>query len=207
MHTVVMRRRILQTTIMLIAVILISTIFSDGSAKLVVESTSATSSVAAVETTEVVQPAADTYPVTKVVDGDTLTVEMNGKSVKIRLIGLDTPETVDPRKPVQCFGKEASERARQMLSGQNVRVEKDASQGEYDKYGRLLAYVYLPDLPAPASAGGQAGGTLFNKYMIASGYAHEYTYNLPYKFQKEFKAAEVQAREMKKGLWADGVCS
>ncbi len=189
-----MGSRIIQSVIILFAGVLLGTIFSYGSAKPVIESASATSSVAAIETAVAKQTVTDVYPVTKVVDGDTLAVEMNGKSVKIRLIGLDTPETVDPRKPVQCFGKEASAKAKGLLTGMSVRLEKDASQGEYDKYGRLLAYVYLPD------------GTRFNEYMIAEGYGHEYTYNLPYKYQKEFKAAELQAREMKKGLWADGVC-
>lgn len=137
---------------------------------------------------------ADTYPVIKVVDGDTLAVEMNRTSVTLRLIGLDTPETVDPRKPVQCFGKEASSKAKELLTGKIVRLEMDPSQGTLDKYGRTLAYVFLPD------------GALFNQYMIAEGYGHEYTYNLPYKYQSEFKAAEKQAREEKKGLWADDVC-
>lgn len=135
------------------------------------------------------------YPVVKVVDGDTIAIGMQGKSVTIRLIGLDTPETVDPRKPVQCFGEEASKKAKEMLTGKSVRIETDPSQGEFDKYGRLLAYVYLED------------GTFFNKYMIGEGYGHEYTYNLPYKYQKEFKDAESRAREEKKGLWADGICS
>jgi micrococcal nuclease len=139
--------------------------------------------------------APDTYPVTKVVDGDTLHVEMNAKEVTIRLIGVDTPETVDPRKPVQCFGKEASDKAKQMLTGQQVRVEEDASQGTYDKYGRLLAYIFLSD------------GTNFDEYLIAQGYGHEYTYDLPYKYQKEFKAAQALARAEKKGLWADNTCA
>ncbi len=137
----------------------------------------------------------DTYPVVKVVDGDTVAVLMNGKPVTLRLIGLDTPETVDPRKPVQCFGKAASDKAKELLTGKTVRLEFDASQGTLDKYGRTLAYVYLPD------------GTLFNEYMIFTGYAHEYTYNLPYKYQDRFKAAEKKAREEKKGLWADDTCA
>ena len=204
-----MRRQIVQTTAILIAGVLIGAILFGGNAKPVIESTSATSSVAAVETATVATSTASAsavtplYPVGRVVDGDTLVVEMNGKSVKIRLIGLDTPETVDPRKPVQCFGIEASNKAKEMFTGKRVRIETDSSQGEYDKYGRLLAYVYLPDLPDSA---GKAGGTLFNEYMIAEGYGHEYTYNLPYKYQSEFKAAEAQARAEKKGLWADGVC-
>ncbi|MDO8482012.1 MAG: thermonuclease family protein [bacterium] len=140
----------------------------------------------------------ETYPVVKVVDGDTIAISMNGKNETIRLIGLDTPETVDPRKPVQCFGEEASKKAKAILTGKNVRIEMDPSQGKRDKYGRLLAYVYMED------------GTLFNKFMIAEGYGHEYTYNIPYKYQKEFKAAEKTARGEQKGLWAEtiaGDCS
>jgi len=135
-----------------------------------------------------------TYLVTKVVDGDTLSINKDGKEVTIRLIGLDTPETVHPSKPVECFGIEASNKAKQYLSGKKVTIELDPTQGELDKYGRLLAYVYLQD------------GTLFNKLMIAEGYGHEYTYGTPYKYQDDFNKAEDQARINKKGLWADGVC-
>lgn len=137
----------------------------------------------------------DTYTVAKVVDGDTLDIVMTGKAVRVRLIGLDTPEIVDPRKPVQCFAREASGKAKQTLNGQSVRIETDPSQDTYDTYGRLLAYVYLSD------------GILFNKYMVAEGYGHEYTYRLPYKYQADFKAAEKSARENKKGLWADDMCA
>lgn len=139
--------------------------------------------------------AENTYPVIRVVDGDTLAVLMDGEQVTLRLIGLDTPETVDPRKPVQCFGKAATDMAKELLTGKTVRLEFDASQGTVDKYGRTLAYIFLAD------------GTLFNEYMIALGYAHEYTYNLPYKYQTEFRAAESRAREEKKGLWADDTCA
>ena len=140
---------------------------------------------------------ANTYPVLKVIDGDTISIMKDGKAVTLRLIGLDTPETVDPRKPVQCFGKAASDKAKELLAGKTVRLEFDSSQGLLDKYGRTLAYVFLPPQPnVPAEI-------LFNEYMIAEGYGHEYTYNLPYKYQKEFKAAEARAREEKKGLWAN----
>jgi len=146
------------------------------------------------------------YPVVKVVDGDTIVVDINGKNETVRLIGLDTPETVDPRKPVQCFGEEASKKAKEILTGKRVRLEMDASQGKLDKYGRLLAYIFLED------------GTFFNQFMISEGYGHEYTYNpstgadtypigLPYKYQKEFKEAEKTAREEKKGLWAKTIAS
>ena len=134
------------------------------------------------------------YRVVKVVDGDTLTILKDGENITLRLIGLDTPETVDPRKPVQCFGKEASEKAKRLLADTLVRIETDPSQGDLDKYGRTLAYTFLPD------------GTNFNMLMIAEGYGHEYTYNLPYKYQEEFKDAERKAREEKKGLWADDAC-
>ena len=136
----------------------------------------------------------------KVVDGDTLTIAMGGKNVTLRLVGLDTPEVVDPRKPVQCFGKEASEKAKQLLSGSSVRIETDSSQGELDKYGRSLAYVYVP-------ANSKPEGILVNEYMIREGYGHEYTYNLPYKYQAQFKEAERLAREEKRGLWADNACT
>lgn len=135
------------------------------------------------------------FSVTSVIDGDTIKVNIGGKVETLRLIGIDTPETVDPRKLVQCFGKEASEKAKELLSGKRVKLEADPTQGEYDKYNRLLRYVFLED------------ETNFNKMMILEGYAHEYTYVLPYKYQMEFKQAEKDAREAKRGLWADDTCA
>lgn len=134
------------------------------------------------------------YPVIKVVDGDTLTIDLNGKAETIRLIGMNTPETVDPRKPVECFGVEASNMAKELLTGRQVFIEMDPTQGERDKYGRLLAYAYRDD------------GFFFNKSMILSGYAYEYTYNIPYKYQSEFKEAQRNAEANQRGLWAPGVC-
>lgn len=134
------------------------------------------------------------YVVAKVIDGDTLSIDMNGTKETLRLIGINTPETVDPRKPVECFGKEASAKANELLSGKRIRIEKDPTQGDRDKYGRLLAYVYRED------------GIFFNKKMIEEGYAYEYTYNLPYKYQAEFKEAQRMAEAGRKGLWASGVC-
>lgn len=137
---------------------------------------------------------AENYRVVKVVDGDTLSVEKDGTVLTLRLIGLDTPETVDPRTTVQCFGSEASSKAKELLFGKFVRLEFDSSQGQLDKYGRTLAYVYLPD------------GRNFNKLMIAEGYGYEYTYNIPYKYRDEFRAAENSARENSIGLWASSAC-
>lgn len=134
------------------------------------------------------------YRVVKVVDGDTISVDIDGTSTSIRMIGIDTPEIVDPRTTVQCFGVEASNKAKALLSNQIVQLEFDLSQGTYDKYGRLLAYVFL------------SNGTHFNKLMVNEGYAYEYTYSLPYKYQAEFKTAQKDAETNKRGLWAHGVC-
>lgn len=133
------------------------------------------------------------YNVTKIVDGDTIDVETIGR---IRLIGLDTPETVDPRTMVQCFGQEATNKANELLAGKKVSLESDTVSGDKDTYGRSLRYVFLED------------GTNFDKFMISEGYAHEYTYNnIPYKYQADFKAAEKQAREGSKGLWSANSCN
>jgi len=135
------------------------------------------------------------FKVVKVVDGDTIDIDYNGKVERLRLIGIDTPETKDPRKPVQCFGIEASNKATQLLLNKSVRIETDSSQGERDKYNRLLAYVFLQD------------NTFYNRYMIQNGYAHEYTYNLPYKYQSDFKSSEKYARENNLGLWNKDTCN
>ncbi len=128
--------------------------------------------------------------VIKVVDGDTIDVRINGVVERIRLIGIDTPETLDPRKPVQCFGPEATKKAKDLLSGKKVFLEIDSSQGERDKYERLLRYVFLEDK------------TNFNQFMISEGFAREYTYKLPYKYQAQFRQAERDAQLSKKGLWS-----
>jgi len=137
----------------------------------------------------------DLLKVTSVVDGDTIKVLINGATKTIRLIGIDTPETVDPRKPVQCFGQEASDKTKEILLNKNVRLESDPTQEDLDKYQRLLRYVFLED------------GTFFNKYMIEQGYAYEYTYSVPYEYQAEFKAAQKSAQDNLRGLWAPNVCS
>jgi len=138
--------------------------------------------------------ASATYSVADVVDGDTVKLNINGTVETIRLIGIDTPETVHPSKPVECFGIEASNKAKAVLTGKTVSLETDASQGTRDKYGRLLGYIILSD------------GTNFNKMMIEQGYAYEYTYSTPYKYQSAFKATEQAARASGAGLWAEGVC-
>lgn len=138
----------------------------------------------------------DTYFVQKVVDGDTIDINLNGTTTRLRLIGMDTPEVVDPRKPVQCFGREASAEGHTLLDGAWVRIEYDPVAGIHDKYGRTLAYVFLQ------------GGTLYNQFMIRNGYAHEYDYNnQKYKYRTQFKAAQQSAQAEKKGFWADDTCA
>jgi micrococcal nuclease len=133
--------------------------------------------------------------VERVVDGDTLDVQFdNGRSERLRLIGIDTPEVVDPRRPVQCYGNEASAHAHELLDGQPIAVELDPSQGERDIYGRLLAYAWLAD------------GRNFGEVMLADGYAHEYTYDRPYAYRDAFKAAEASAMANQAGLWSPSTC-
>jgi len=140
-----------------------------------------------------VSVAKETATVLRVIDGDTIKVLIDNKEDTVRLIGIDAPETTDSRESIQCFGKEASNKAKEMLDGKTVTLESDSTQGERDKYGRLLRYVFVDDLN-------------FNKLMISEGFAHEYTYQSnPYKYQLEFKSAQKLARENKVGLWSDVV--
>lgn len=131
------------------------------------------------------------YSVVRIIDGDTIVVSINDKNETVRLLGIDTPEVVDPRKPIQCFGREASNKVKEILTGKNIRLESDTTQADRDKYKRLLRYIYLPD------------GANVNLLLINEGYAHEYTYDNPYRYQQEFRQAEKEARDAKKGLWGN----
>jgi endonuclease YncB( thermonuclease family) len=121
----------------------------------------------------------------RVIDGDTLELS-TGETV--RLIGVDTPETKDPRKPVQYFGKEATAFTQRTVAGKRVHLEHD--QQRHDKYGRTLAYVYLEN------------GTFVNAEIIKQGYGFAYT-RYPFKYLEEFRKLEREAREAKRGLWGD----
>ena len=136
------------------------------------------------------------FLITKVVDGDTVDVKSMEEEYRVRLIGINSPESVDPRRPVECYGKEASTYMKSLAYGKNVYLETDDSQAKYDKNGRLLAYVFLED-----------NNLMLNLKMISDGYAYEYTYNNPYKYQKEFKTAETLARNSKIGLWNNSTCN
>ncbi len=116
--------------------------------------------------------------VTRVIDGDTIELE---SGQRVRYIGLNAPESVDPRKPVQCFGQEAVKKNKELVEGKKVRLEKDVS--ETDKYRRLLRYVYLED-------------TFINDYLIRQGYAYASSYPPDVKYQERFKEAEEEARQI-----------
>ena len=140
----------------------------------------------------------DGVEVVRVVDGDTLRVAIDGGDVTVRMIGIDTPETVKPDSPVECFGPEASDFAEQVLSGATVTLELDESQGSTDQYGRTLAYVWRE----------QPDGrlVLFNLAAVAGGFAVERQYGpTPYAWREQFRAAERQARVDRAGLW--GACA
>ena len=131
--------------------------------------------------------AQDSYLCTRVVDGDTIIIKMNGKQERVRLIGVDTPETKHPKKPVEDFGHEASVFTTRLVEGKKVTLEYD--QEKRDKYGRLLAYVYLED------------GTFLNEEIIKQGYGFAYT-KYPFKYLDDFRGFEKEARDNKNGLWA-----
>jgi len=146
----------------------------------------------------VAQAADGTYfcRVTEAVDGDTLKVNCPTLGVeKVRLIGVDTPETKHPSKPVQYFGKEASAFTKKMAEGKDARLELEPGNAvtkHRDKYGRLLAYVYIK----------QENGTWFdlNAQLVVQGYGHAYT-RFPFSRMEEFRKLEREAREAGRGLW------
>ena len=138
------------------------------------------------------------YPVVRDIDGDTIVANVTGHEITVRLIGIDTPETVDPRKSVQCYGPEASAEAKRIFaSGVSVYLDRDPLKGDYDKYGRLLAYIRLPSDIA-------SGTSMYNEYMLMQGFAREYTFsNEPYKYQAQFRADEAAAKKARRGLWGN----
>lgn len=130
------------------------------------------------------------YPVTRVVDGDTVRVDRDGEEIVVRLIGLDTPETVAPDRPVECFGPEASARTKDLVEGGEVWLEYDEVSGLTDKYDRTLAFVWLDN------------DTMLNEVLVAEGFAEEVTYTDGYAHQADLRAAESRAREAGAGLWS-----
>ncbi len=124
----------------------------------------------------------ETAVVQTVIDGDTIDVELNGRSYRVRYIGVDTPERGDP------FYAEATQANRQMVAGKEVILVKDVS--ETDQYGRLLRYVYLPD------------GTFVNAELLRQGVAQIVTYPPDVAMQEQFQIIQSEARAAGRGLWS-----
>jgi endonuclease YncB( thermonuclease family) len=124
----------------------------------------------------------ETSTVTAVFDGDTIEVEMNGRTYRVRYIGIDTPERDEP------FYEEATQANRQLVGRQEVILVKDVS--ETDQYGRLLRYIYLQD------------GTFVNAELLRQGFAQIVTYPPDVAMQEEFQALQAEARTAGRGLWS-----
>jgi micrococcal nuclease len=122
-----------------------------------------------------------TAAVTRIIDGDTIEIEIEGRTYRLRYIGMDTPERGRP------FFSEATEANRQLVENQTVLLEKDVS--ETDRYGRLLRYVYLQD------------GTMVNAELVRQGYAQVATFPPDVKYQDTFIQLQREAREARRGLW------
>ncbi|MEK7202935.1 MAG: thermonuclease family protein [Patescibacteria group bacterium] len=121
--------------------------------------------------------------VIRVIDGDTIEIE---NKEKVRYIGIDAPETVDQRKPIQCFGKEAFNKNKELVEGKITRLEKDIT--DKDKYNRLLRYVWVKDV-------------FVNLELVKQGFAYSYSYPSDIKYQDLFIKAQQEAMKAKRGLW------
>ena len=146
----------------------------------------------------------ETAIVTDTIDGDTIEVEITGdadgpgsgdaavgRGYTVRLTGIDTPESVKPNSPVECFGRESSLAAEVLLLGAEVRLVKDVE--EADRFGRLLRYVYV-------------GEEMANARLVVNGYASAYTYPPNVRHSDLFVALQRKARDEGRGLWAPDTC-
>nr|WP_246314776.1 thermonuclease family protein [Paenibacillus foliorum] len=130
----------------------------------------------------------ESVKVERVVDGDTFEIKLDGKKEKVRLIGVDTPETKKPNTPVMFYGKEASDFTKKRLENKTVELEWDVERK--DRYDRLLAYVWIDD-------------ELYNRTLISEGYARIATFPPNVKYVDLFKKDQEEARKKQKGLWKD----
>ncbi len=140
--------------------------------------------------TETAQPGS--YSVVRVSDGDTIRIDLGdgtGKQATLRFIGVDTPETRAPDKVVQCYGREATVFARQLIGTGPVTLATDSKTSDRDRFGRLLRYVYLAD------------GRSVQKELLKGGYAFAYT-KFPFTRSDEFVALQLEAQVNKRGLWS-----
>jgi len=127
-----------------------------------------------------------TVKVERVIDGDTFEIKLNGKKERVRMIGIDTPETKKPNTPVMFYGKEASDFTKKMLEHKTVRLEWDVERR--DRYQRLLAYVWID-------------GEMFNRTLLREGYARLSTYPPNVTSLDRFKKDQEEARKKGKGVW------
>jgi micrococcal nuclease len=161
--------------------------------------------VAAPATLHLEPPGYEEAVVTRAVDGDTIEVEVRariegpgageaavGQTYVVRLLGIDTPESVSPRDPVECFGREASAATSALVAGERVVLVKDVE--ERDGFDRLLRYVYL-------------GAELVNARLVVNGYAHVFTYPPNVRHAELFVQLEREARDNDRGLWAPDTCN
>lgn len=130
------------------------------------------------------------YEVTDVIDGDTFKVMIDGREITVRMLGINTPEIVDPRKAPECYGPESSAETKFLLNNREVKLVLNSNREKTDIYGRLLAFAYRDD------------GLFINESLIKNGFAREYTVGSPYQYQAEFKEAQNEAKEGGKGLWS-----
>lgn len=146
-------------------------------------------------TTTQADPSQLTSPlrVVAVVDGDTIKVDLHGTIETVRIIGFDTPETKKPGAPVQPFGPEATANMERLVAGKRVYLEYDPTQGDRDYYGRILAHVWTASPTGP--------GELVGANQIAKGFAKEYTYKKPYKYQGLYRSIESTAKTQRLGIW------
>ena len=162
-------------------------------------------SVQAPATLDLEPPGFEQAVVERVVDGDTIVVRITGRvdgpgagnaqigaSHSVRLTGIDTPESVDPRRAVECFGQEAADAAAALLEGRQIRMVVDVE--ESDQYDRLLRYIYV-------------GSEMANARLVVNGYAHAYTYPPNIRHAQLLVALEKAARLSDTGLWGPGTCS
>jgi len=178
------------TILVLVGVIFVLSLIPNGSnnsAKQKATQSANSNSATSVKTSDI-QPGY--YSVDRFIDGDTISVNMNGRSEKIRMIGVDTPETHKPNTPVQCYGPAASAYTKNIIGNQKVRLQADPMSSNRDKYNRLLRYVYLPD------------GTNLNAQLISTGNGFYYPY-FPFEKAEEFSKLQENAKNTGKGLWGN----
>ena len=174
-------RRGLAYALGLVLAVLVASGCGDGGKR------AATPTVGQSDETTTAARAAESARVLRVIDGDTILVEIGGRQERVRYIGVDTPETVAPDLPVECFGQEASAANRALVEGKTVRLEKDIS--DRDRFGRLLRYVYVD-------------GVLVNAALVQRGYATAVTFPPDVRESERFRALEREAREAGRGLWS-----